>query len=428
MLDMKFIRDNKDIVNKAIKDRGLELDIEGLLSLDQNRRQLLTEVEKLRHQKKVASEQIGSLLKEKKDASAQIQEVKTQSQKIKELDTKVDDINQKIGEIMLNIPNIPHNSVPIGSGREANKIVREGGEIPRFKFTPRTHLELGEILGLFDFARSSKIVGSNFALYVGEGARLERALINFMLDLHTKKHNYKEIWPSYLVNRASMTSTGQLPKLEEDMYRLRDDDYFLIPTAEVPLTNLHRDEVLEEEELPIYYVSYTACFRREAGSYGKETRGLVRVHQFDKVELVKFVKPENSYDELESLLRDAEEVIQLLELPYRIVLLCTGELSFAGAKCYDIELYAPGLNRWLEVSSCSNFTDFQSRRANIKYRTKSDLKTQYVHTLNGSGVALARLVVALLEVHQREDGSVLIPKALRPYFDNTGRLEPTLRV
>jgi seryl-tRNA synthetase len=295
--------------------------------------------------------------------------------------------------------------------------VKSWGKTPSFDFNPKNHIELSEALGIINFGAASKITGSNFVLYMGQGARLERALINFMLDLHTKKHGYREVFPPFLVNRRSMTGTGQLPKLEEEMYKLKDDDLFLIPTAEVPVTNIHASEILDEEKLPIYYTAYTACFRREAGSYGKDTKGLIRVHQFNKVELVKFVKPETSFDELEKLLKDAEEVLQLLNLPYRVVMLATGDISFAAAKCYDIELYASGTDKYLEVSSCSNFTDFQARRAGIRYKDKNAKKVSFVHTLNGSGVALARLVVAILENYQNKDGSVNIPKALIPYMD-----------
>ena len=313
------------------------------------------------------------------------------------------------------VPNIPHDSVPVGDV-SANKVVRSWGELRRFDFPPLTHTELADALDIIDFSRAAKISGSNFVLYKGWGARLERALINFMLDLHTQKHAYTEVFPPFLVNRKAMTGTGQLPKLEADMYRLKEEDYFLIPTAEVPVTNIFADEFLKEEELPVYYAAYTACFRREAGSYGKETKGLIRVHQFDKVELVKFVQPQTSYDELEKLVKDAEEVLQLLELPYRVVSLSTQDLSFAASKCYDLEAYAPGLDMWLEVSSCSNFGDFQARRANIKYRRR-DKKSEHPHTLNGSGVALARTLVCLLENHQQKDGSVIIPEALRPYLN-----------
>jgi seryl-tRNA synthetase len=349
-----------------------------------------------------------------------IDKMKALSQKIDDLDKKVDEIDKKLGNLMLYIPNIPHNSIPIG-GPENNKEVKKWGDFRQFDFKPKTHMEIGEDLDILDFPRSSKISGSGFCLFKGLGALLERALINFMLDLHTNHHGYKEIFPPFLVNRASMTGTGQLPKLEEDMYRLKDDDLFLIPTAEVPVTNIHRDDVLDESKLPICYTAYTACFRREAGSYGKDTKGLMRVHQFDKVELVKFVKPETSFDELEKLLNNAEEVLKKLGLPYRVVMLATGDISFAASKCYDIEAWAPGAEKNLEVSSCSNFTDFQARRANIKYRTTTK-KLEYVHTLNGSGIAMARTVVAILENYQQKDGSVVIPDVLRPYMAGRERI------
>ncbi|OGW74767.1 MAG: serine--tRNA ligase [Omnitrophica bacterium RBG_13_46_9] len=424
MLDVKFVRENPEIVKKALKDKGIKLDIEEFLGLDKTRRELVTEVEALKRQKNEVSDKIGEIMREKKNPKDFIGSMKVVSQKIAEIEAKVEEINQKYANFVYNIPNIPHESVNIGPGPEANKVVKEWGVLPKFDFEPRTHLEIGEILDILDFGRATKIAGTGFALYKGLGARMERALFNFMLDLHTKKHGYKEIFPPFLVNRRSMTGTGQLPKLEEDMYRLKDDDLFLIPTAEVPVTNIHADEVLEEDELPIRYTAYTACFRREAGSYGKDTKGLTRVHQFDKVELVKFVEPRTSYEELEKLLADAEEVIQLLELPYRVIALSTGDLSFAASKCYDIELWAPGLKRWLEVSSCSNFTDFQARRANIKFRSRQSKKLQFVHTLNGSGVALARLVIAILEIHQNKDSGVNIPRALRPYMDGLESIKP----
>lgn len=427
MLDLKFIRENKKLVEESIKNRGINLDIDEVLELDEVHRKLLVEVEELKHQRNKANDEISSLMKAKKNPKDLIGKMKVVSQKIANFDKKVEEISEKLDKFRYLIPNIPDKSVPIG-GPESNKIVRAWGKNPTFDFNPRSHIELAELLGIISFGGASKITGSNFVLFIGLGARLERALINFMLDLHTKKHGYTEVFPPFLVNRRSMTGTGQLPKLEEDMYRLKDDDLFLIPTAEVPVTNIHANDVLEEDGLPIYYTAYTACFRREAGSYGKDTRGLVRVHQFDKVELVKFVKPETSFDELEKLLKDAEEVIQLLGLPYRVVLLSTGDLSFAGAKCYDIELYAAGLDKYLEVSSCSNFTDFQARRANIRFkRTAKDGRriTEYVHTLNGSGVALARLVIALLENYQQKDGSVIIPKALVPYMDGIDVIKPS---
>ena len=414
MLDIKFIRENPDIVKKSIKDRGMKLDLKELLDLDRGKRKMLIEAEELKAEKNKAS-------KGGKPGPEIIAKMKSISQKISDLDAKVGEIDQKIGNLVLNIPNIPHDSIPIGSP-EANREVRKWGKAPKFDFNPKSHIELGKNLDILDFPRSSKISGPGFCLFKGLGALLERALINFMLDLHTKEHGYKEIFPPFLVNRASMTGTGQLPKLEEDMYRLKDDDLFLIPTAEVPVTNIHRDEVLSEDKLPIYYTSYTACFRREAGSYGKDTKGLMRVHQFDKVELVKFVKPETSFDELEKLLKNAEEVLKRLELPYRVLMLSTGDISFAASKCYDIEAWAPGIQKNLEVSSCSNFTDFQARRANIKYRPKDKKKLDYVHTINGSGIAMARTIVAVMENYQQKDGSILIPEVLRPYMGGRERI------
>ena len=413
MLDIKFIRENPDIVKAAIKNRNMKLDIQEVLDLDSDRRKILVEVESLKAEKNTIS-------KKGKPDQVVIDKMKALSQKVDDLDKKVEGIDDKLSNLLLYIPNIPHNSIPTGSP-ENNKEVRKWGEPRKFDFKPKTHIEIGEELDILDFPRSSKISGSGFCLFKGLGALLERALINFMLDLHTKEHGYKEIFPPFLVNRASMTATGQLPKLEEDMYKLKDDELFLIPTAEVPVTNIHRDEILDESELPVYYTAYTACFRREAGSYGKDTKGLMRVHQFDKVELVKFVKPEVSFDELEKLLGNAEKVLQKLGIPYRVVMLATGDISFAASKCYDIEAWAPGIEKNLEVSSCSNFTDFQARRANIKYRTK-DKKVEYVHTLNGSGIAMARTVVCILETYQQKDGSVIIPEVLRPYMGQRDKI------
>ena len=415
MLDIKFIRENQDLVKKSIKDRGLQLDLAGLIEVDQSRRDILVALEELRRQKNVANDEITHFLKEKKDTKRKIETMKSTSKKIDELEGRLKDSQEKLNQLLLVVPNIPHTSVPVGDV-SANQTVRSWGKLRKFDFPVLTHVEIAEASDMIDFSRAAKITGSNFVLYKGWGARLERALINFMLDLHTRKHGYTEVFPPFLVNRRSMTGTGQLPNLEEDMYRLKDDDYFLIPTAEVPLTNIFANEILEEEKLPIYYTGYTACFRREAGSHGKETKGLIRVHQFDKVELVKFVKPETSYDELEGLLKGAEEVLQLLGLPYRVVALSSQDLSFAASKCYDLEAYAPGLDMWLEVSSCSNFEAFQARRANIRYRRK-DKKIDYAHTLNGSGVALARTMICLLENYQQSDGSIIIPEALRPYLD-----------
>ena len=423
MLDIKFIRENRDLVKEGIKNKGQKIDIDELLSLDEERRKVLTEVEALKAERNKANDAISALMKEKRNPKEIIEKMKTVSQKIANLDRKVDELDQNIEKLIYVIPNLADKSVPIGSP-EANKIVKTWGKNPEFGFKPKTHMEIAEILGIISFGIAAKITGSNFVLFTGPGARLERALINFMLDLHTKKHDYREIFPPFLVNRRSMTGTGQLPKLEEDMYKLKDEDLFLIPTAEVPVTNIHSGDILEEEKLPIRYTAYTACFRREAGSYGKDTKGLIRVHQFDKVELVKFVKPETSFDELEKLLADAEEVLQILKIPYRVKLLASGDMSFAAAKCYDIEIYAAGVDAYLEVSSCSCFTDFQARRANIRYRQKESKKIGFVHTLNGSGVALARLVVSILENYQNEDGTVNIPEALVPYMDGVKIISP----
>lgn len=425
MLDIKFIRENPGAVKKAVKERGLRLDLDALLKLDAEKRKLIAEMEDLKYKKNLLSDQIAQMLSgHKAGATDLVSDAKALSQKIAQIKQKVGKIEPELTNLLLNVPNICHKSVPAGSGRQNDKVIRSWGKPPKPGFKLRNHLELSEHLGIIDFARAAKITGSNFILFMNQGARLERALYNFMLDLHTKKHGYTEVFPPYLVNRASMTATGQLPKLEEDMYRLKDDDYFLVPTAEVPVTNIHRNEVFKEKELPCYYTAYTACFRREAGSYGKDTRGLTRVHQFDKVELVKFVRPEESYEELEALVKDAEEVLQLLELPYRVVLLCAGELSFAADKCYDLEAWAPASRSWLEVSSCSNFTDFQARRANIKFRSSKTNKLAYIHTLNGSGIALARTVIAILENHQKPDGSIAIPRALSPYMDGQTEISP----
>ncbi|MDD5584459.1 MAG: serine--tRNA ligase [Candidatus Omnitrophica bacterium] len=425
MLDIKFIRENTQAVREALKARNSNFDFDAFLKLDEKRRLLIQETEGLRAQQNKLSDQVKLLLKEKQDPKPTIEKSKEISRTLAGLEEELKTLKTEFELQLLNIPNVPHASVPIGD-ISCNKVIKTHGALRTFDSKPLTHIELAEHLDIIDFKRASKISGSNFILYKGEGARLERALINFMLDVHTKEHGYREIFPPFLVNRESMTTTGQLPKFEEDMYRLKEDDYFLIPTAEVPVTNIHRDEILEEETLPVYYAAYSACFRREAGSYGKDTRGLMRVHQFNKVELVKFVKPQDSYDELEKLLADACKILELLEIPYRIVLLSTQDISFSAAKCYDIEIYAPGIDKWLEVSSCSNFEDFQARRGNIKYRRIAEdgkRSIEYVHTLNGSGVALARLVVAVLENYQQKDGSIVIPQVLRRYFDGGERIK-----
>ncbi len=416
MLDLSFIRDNKEQVKEALKVRAPKLDFEAFLRLDMDRRQVLQELEALRAEKNKANDRISALLKEKKDAKGEIDSMKSTSQKIKEFEVRVGEFDSKLNEILYIIPNIPHKSVKIGSDSTQNTVVSSWGEPKKHDFKPKEHTELGQELGMFDMAVSSKISGSGFALYRGMGARLQRALINFMLDTHTREHGYTEFWPPSLVNRATMTGTGQLPKFEEDLYRLKDEDLFLIPTAEVPVTNVHRDDVLKEEDLPLKYTAYTPCFRREAGSYGKDTKGLVRIHQFDKVELVKFTRPEDSYQEHEKLLKDAEVILQKLGIPYRVLQLCSGDMGFAAAKCYDIEAWAPGMGRWLEVSSVSNFEDFQARRANIRFKRKGSTKSEFVHTLNGSGLALPRVMIAILENFQNADGSVLIPEVLRPYM------------
>ena len=424
MLDIKFIRENTDLVKKALGDRALKFDLDGLIKLDDCRRKILSELEELRAEKNRANDEISALLKSKQNTQTKISSMKTTAEKIDHLEEVLKKASDELGNLLLGVPNIPHPSLPRGDA-SLKQTVRSWGQLRNFDFKPASHIELAQHLGMIDFAAAAKISGANFILYKGWGAKLERALINFMLDLHTQKHGYTEIFPPFLVNRASMTATGQLPKLEEDMYCLKDDDLFLIPTAEVPLTNIFRDAVLNEEDLPVYYTAYTACFRREAGSYGKDTRGLMRVHQFDKVELVKFVKPQTSYDELEKLVCDAEEVLQLLKLPYRVVMLSTEDLSFSASKCYDLEAYAPGMDKWLEVSSCSNFEGFQARRGNIKFRQTKDggaKMTEYVHTLNGSGVALARTVIAIMENYQEKDGTLTIPEVIRPYLYGRERI------
>ncbi|MCG8607837.1 serine--tRNA ligase [bacterium] len=415
MLDLKFIRENINQVKEAVKNKREKVDLDRLLELDSQRREIISEVEKLKHERNIESHKIAGLKREGKDAGEQIAKMQEVATKVKERDEALRNIEGQMQEIQIWIPNLPHNTVPIGTGENDNIEMKSWGEPPKIDFQPKAHWEIAEALGIVDFTRGSKISGAFFVSYKGLGAKLERALINFMLDKHSSEHGYTEVFPPFLVNRTTMFATGQLPKLEEDMYHTEVDDLFLIPTAEVPVTNLHRDDILQEKDLPIYYTAYTPCFRREAGSYGKDTRGLVRIHQFDKVEMVKFVQPESSYSELEHLLTNAEAVLQALNLPYRVIELCTAELSFAAAKCYDIEVWTPGLQKWLEVSSCSNFEDFQARRGNIRYR-KSDGKAGFVHTLNGSGLALPRTVIAILENYQTDEGTVLVPEVLQSYL------------
>lgn len=423
MLDLKFIRENPDRVASGIAAKGISVDLQTLLDLDLEKRALLKQSEGLKTERNTVSEEIAKLKKQGKPAEDIIAKMKTSSQKIADFDAKVGEISEKIEKIALSIPNMPYCDVPISKGADGNKIVRAWGDPRKLGFKAKDHLELASQLGLFSMEKGSKITGAGFPVYFGAGAKLERALISFMIDLHVKKQGYTEVWTPAIVNRASMRGTGQIPKMEEDMYALAAGEgeekgsYFLIPTAEVPITNLLRDETLEEKDLPVKYTGYTPCFRKEAGSYGKDTRGLSRVHQFDKVEMVKFVKPEGSEQELESLVKDAEDVLQALELPYRVVLLGSGDMSFAAAKCFDLEVWAPVTQKWFEVSSCSLFTDFQARRMNIRYRNAATKKLEFVHTLNGSGLALARIVLCLLENFQGADGKIVFPKALQTYLN-----------
>ncbi len=415
MLDLKFIRENPEQVKKGLQNKGSLEDVNRVLRLDGERRDILQKAEKLKRDRNQFSEQVSQLKKQGKDAGELIEKTRAIGQEIKEIDERLKSIETELADWLDRFPNLPHESVPVGKDSNENVVVKAWGKIPEFDFEISDHLEIGERLDIFDFPRGGKISGRGFPVYKGMGARLERALLNFMLDLHGSEHGYREMFPPFMVNRASMRGTGQLPKLEEDMYQCEKDDLFLIPTAEVPITNLHRDEILEIDQLPLKYCAYSACFRREAGSWGKETRGFLRLHQFNKVEMVKYTLPETSYEELESLLKNACRVLELLGLPYRVVELCTGDLSFAAAKCYDIEIWSPAEKKWLEVSSCSNFEDFQARRMNIRFRRSSTSRPEFVHTLNGSGVATPRLLVALLEVNQKEDGSVHVPEALRKY-------------
>ena len=384
--------------------------------MDTRRRELLVQTEELKSKRNEVSQQISVLKREKKDAEALILEMREVGEKVKDLDNELRTVEEDLERLMLSIPNIPHESAPVGETEDDNVVARTWGEVKEFAFEPKPHWDLATDLGILDFERAGKVTGSRFVFYKGAGARLERALISFMLDLHTDEHGYEEVLPPYMVNRASMTGTGQLPKFEEDAFRIESEDYFLIPTAEVPVTNMHRDEILNKEQLPIRYAAFSSCFRSEAGSAGRDTRGLIRQHQFNKVELVKFVKPEDSYEELEKLTNDAERVLQLLELPYRVMSMCTGDLGFTAAKKYDIEVWIPSYGTYREISSCSNFEAFQARRANIRFRREPNGKPEHVHTLNGSGLAIGRTVAAILENYQQEDGTIIIPEVLRPYM------------
>jgi seryl-tRNA synthetase len=424
MLDLKFVRDNIGKVELALQRRGLTLSLEEFVAKDVDRRRALAEIDELRHRRNTLSEKVGQKKKAGLHAEAQplMDQVKDINLKIKQWEAEAEKHDPWVKDFLLTLPNLPDDSVPVGASAEDNPVVKTWGEAPRFGFEPKAHWDLGESLGIIDFERAAKITGARFALLKGAGALMERALINFMLDLHTKKHRYTEVWPPFMTNRASMTGTGQLPKFAEDLFKLEGFDYFLVPTAEVPVTNIHREEILRGEDLPLYYTAYTPCFRSEAGSYGKDVRGLIRQHQFDKVEMVKFTTPETSYEELELLLQDAEEVLQELGLHYRVVVLCTGDMGFAAAKTYDIEVWLPGQNLYREISSCSNFTDYQARRAEIRFKRKGAKGTELVHTLNGSGLAVGRTMVAILENYQQEDGSVLIPEKLRPYMGGMERI------
>jgi seryl-tRNA synthetase len=418
MLDLKFVRDNIGKVELALERRGLTISLEEFVSKDIDRRRALAEIDELRHRRNTLSEEVGQKKKAGLHAEAQplMDQVKEINLKIKQWEAEAEKHDPWVKDFLLTLPNLPDDSVPLGASAEDNPVVKTWGEPPRFDFEPKAHWDLGEALGIIDFERAAKITGARFALLKGAGALMERALINFMLDIHTRKHRYTEVWPPFMTNRASMTGTGQLPKFADDLFKLEGFDYFLVPTAEVPVTNIHREEILQEEDLPIYYTAYTPCFRSEAGSYGKDVRGLIRQHQFDKVEMVKFTTPETSYEELELLLQNAEEVLQELGLPYRVVVLCTGDMGFAAAKTYDIEVWLPGQGLYREISSCSNFTDYQARRAEIRFKRKGAKGTELVHTLNGSGLAVGRTMVAILENYQQEDGSVPIPEKLRPYM------------
>ena len=423
MLDIKRIRMDLDKIKAAMARRGeKDFDLDEVVALDERRREILQEVEEMRNRQKTVSKEIPKLKKEGKDVTEIMKEMKDLSDKIKVLDNELKNVEDKINYLLMRIPNVPHPDVPQGETDDDNVEVRKWGEIKDFDFEIKAHWDIGIDLGILDFETASKITGSRFALYKGLGAKLERAIINFMLDLHTDKHGYNEVLPPFMVNRESMTGTGQLPKFEEDVFKISDREYFLIPTAEVPVTNIHRDDILKEEDLPIKYVAYTPCFRSEAGAAGRDTRGLIRQHQFNKVELVKFTKPEESYEELEKLTKNAEKVLQLLNIPHRVVKICTGDLGFTAAFKYDIEVWMPSYNRYVEISSCSNFEDFQARRANIRYRVEETKKVEHVHTLNGSGLAVGRTLAAILENCQQKDGSVIIPEALRSYMGNTDKI------
>jgi len=427
MLDLSFMRENLQLVRQKMQQRGASVPLDEFEHLDTERRRFITETESLKHLRNVTNDEITVLKKQKQDAGAKIAEMKDVSARIKMLDEQLRVCDGKLRSIQLTIPNLPHVTVPLGADASGNTEIRLVGERPKLEVEPKAHWELGSQLDILDFDRASKIAGARFAIYTGLGARLERALINFMLDMHTKEHHYQEVLPPFMANSASLQGTGQLPKFAGDLFKIEGTDYWLIPTAEVPVTNIYAGEILEGGQLPIHMTAYTPCFRSEAGSYGKDTRGLIRQHQFNKVELVKLTTPESSYEELESLTSNAEEVLRRLGLHYRVVTLCTGDLGFSSAKTYDLEVWLPGQNAYREISSCSNFEDFQARRANIRFRPNPKSKVEFVHTLNGSGLAVGRTWVAIVENYQQADGSVVIPPALRPYMDGIGRINRTQR-
>lgn len=422
MLDIKRLRSNFEEVKEALGKRSGNYDLEGFLELDTKRRELLAEVEVLKNKQNVVSKQVPMMKKEGKDVTAVLAEMKELSEEIKGIDQQVKEVDDKLQTILLTLPNTPNPQVPVGASDEENVELRRVGDVREFNFEIKPHWDLGESLDILDFEKGAKVTGARFTFYKGLGARLERAIMNFMLDMHVDKHGYTEVFPPFMVNRASMTGTGQLPKFEEDAFKVQGTDYFLVPTAEVPVTNMYRDQILDGKDLTIKHCAYTACFRAEAGSAGRDTRGIIRQHQFNKVEMVKFARPENSYEELETLTNDAEGILQALGLPYRVVRLCTGDLGFSSAMTYDIEVWMPSYGRYVEISSCSNFEDFQARRANIKFKDNIKDKAQFIHTLNGSGLAVGRTTAAILENFQQADGSVIIPEALRPYMGGVERI------
>ena len=423
MLEIKFVRHNLDILQNALSARGQAADLDSFKKHDDERRTILQELETLRHRRNVVSDQIAAMKKAGEDSKAVVTQMRAVASKIKSLEKALAGTQETLDSVLLGLPNIPHASVPVGKDESENPVIKNVGEPPEFTFDPKPHWDVGAELGILDFERAAKITGARFPLYFGAGARLERALINFMLDTHTHSHGYTETLPPFMVNRQALIHTGQLPKFEEDLFKLADWDYYLIPTAEVPVTNIHQGEILNEDQLPIYYTAYTPCFRSEAGSYGKDTRGLIRQHQFNKVELVKFTTPETSYHELETLLHDAETILRELKLPYQVIELCTGDLGFAAAKTFDIEVWMSAQGLYREISSCSNFENFQARRANIRFKRKGKKGTELVHTLNGSGLAVGRCVAAILENLQQSDGSVLIPDALQPYMGGMEKIK-----